>query len=55
MTTRPWTDHLPTQDVGFLVWCLAAGALGATTIELLRAAWQARPMASTRRTLKAAG
>jgi hypothetical protein len=54
MTTRPWMTYIPTEDAGFLVWCLAAGALGATTIELLRAAWDARPMPSTRRTLKAA-
>jgi hypothetical protein len=47
--TRRWTDYVP-QDAAFLAWCLAAGALGAATIELLRVAWEARPMATKPRT-----
>jgi hypothetical protein len=40
-TRRRWTDHIPTQDAGFLACCLAAGAVGAATVQLATAAYRA--------------
>jgi hypothetical protein len=39
-TRRRWTDHIPTQDAGFLAWCLAAGAVGSATVQLATAAYR---------------